>query len=117
MVNNISHNGIVMPPTTQPNTFKRATITQIDQDNFRCFAKDSVGKEYSIPLHRPKGSGSPAIGELWMIERVPAGWVLHSLVNPPAPTVITGVKAGANTITLQLLAVLDKLGIVDDQTT
>lgn len=118
MVNNIAHNNVSLPPTISPNIFKKASITQVDLPHGFCYAKDALGKEYQMAVdYRPKGTGVPSIGEIWMIERKNNAWVLEGLVGHPNPHVITGAKAGKDTLALQLLAALAALGHVTDNTT
>lgn len=80
--------------------------------------RDAMGQERELPLgFRPKGTAPPQTDEQWLMERVGNGWRLVAMMSHPEPPEITGPKAGADPIALQLLEALAGLGYVKDSTT
>jgi hypothetical protein len=92
----------------------RVTVTTVADDG-TCLTRDTIGRERQVRYDlRPKGTGVPAGGEIWLIRKMGDTWVLGAQVGAARP-VVTGDRS-AGTALVSLLAALVELGLIEDET-
>lgn len=98
-------------------TLRRVSIQAADPVTGEVFVTDPTGWTQNVrATTRVKGSGFPAVGEIWLCQRLSSVWVLTAQVGHIPPPAVTGPRAGADAVTLSLLDALVALGLVDDRT-
>ncbi len=96
---------------------RRVSIVGSDPETGEVMVRDTVGTEFPIlGSTRPKATGFPAEGEIWIVERGPAAWMLVTQIGALAPPVVTG-EVPAGSAEAATIAALTALGLIRDQTT
>ena len=105
-------------PTSTPLDVRRVSVTAADPDSGEVMVRDGNGWQATVRAStRPKGTGFPAPGEIWIISRSGPSWMLGAQVGALPPPLVTGSRATADPVTLSLLAALTAIGVVRDGTT
>lgn len=107
----------VTSPAVAPTAdLRRVSITAADPDTGEVMVRDTNGAEFSIlGTTRTKGSGFPAPGEIWIIQRTGPAWTLRTQIGAPAPPVISG-EIPAGSALAATVAGLAALGLIRDET-
>lgn len=95
---------------------RRVTVVAINDP--QAVLRDGVGKEYRVRVDlRPKGTGLPAAGEQWVIQRsANLTWRLIAQIGHEPLPVVTGSRVASDPLARSLLAALVSLGLVVDGT-
>lgn len=96
---------------------RRVSITGANPVTGELMVRDTNGAEFSmLGSTRPKGTGFPEVGEIWLIQRTGPAWLLRAQIGHRPPPVITGgVTSGS--AAQSVLAALASLGLIVDHST
>jgi hypothetical protein len=104
-------------PTPVDVETRRVSIQSADPSNGLVLVQGVNGWKNEIRVTtRPKATGFPAVGELWLIHRQGPVWVLGEMLGHPEPAVIEGPVVPGSAAHA-LLEALVGLGLVRDQST
>lgn len=106
------------PPATMAlgSDMRRVSITGADPETGEVMVRDTNGLEFTLlGTTRPKGTGFPAPGEIWLAQRSGPAWSLRTQIGATPPPIITGgVEVGSPEAAT--LAALDSLGLIRNHT-
>jgi hypothetical protein len=98
--------------------FALATIKEVLPDKNICLAEDKQsGTQYQVGLDKRGILAWPQSGDTWILDRSLGHWALRAKVTDTAAPVITGSAASMTTAHLQLVTLLEGLGLLQDGTT
>lgn len=95
----------------------RVMVTGLREDG-TALARDQLGRERTVRYDvRPKGTGVPAEGEIWVACRSGSSWYLDRLVRHPDAPVVSGSRSDPDGALAALLEALATSGLIVDETT
>lgn len=98
--------------------FALVVIKELLPDKNICLAEDKAsGTQYQLGLDKRGILAWPQTGESWIIDRSLGHWALRAKVTDTAAPVISGSAAPMTTAHLQLITLLENLGLLQDGTT
>jgi len=107
---------------TSPNSMsvgvniQQVTVLSLDSEKNSASCVDDFGYEVRVSLHPLRARRLPYIDEKWVIDRKFGGWSFVAPLNSDVLTV-SGSMGDPATVLSDLLAHLDKMGIIKDETT
>ena len=107
----------VTPNSSAAVDIRRVTIESASPDTGEVMVRDTNGAEFTLlGSTRPKGTGFPVDGELWLAQKIGQMWTLRTQIGALAPPVITGgvTEGSPQAATLDAL---DAIGLIRNQTT
>lgn len=98
--------------------FDLVVIKESLPDKNICVAASiQYGTQYQLGLDKRSQIAWPTVGDQWIIDRSMGHWALRTRITATKPSSITGSAATMTTATLQIISLLEGLGLVVDATT